>query len=222
MVDFEELKVAISEMDDEMAMRIINEVATKNVDANKAVAACQEGMEIVGDMFEKGEYFVGDLIFAGELMGEAMAILRPLLAADAGEDLGKMILCTVAGDIHDIGKNIVKAMMGAGGFEVIDLGVDVSAEEIVKTAKEKDVKIIGLSGILTLAIDAMKETVNAFKTASIRENVRIILGGQSCHRRGMRRRWGRCLVNKSSRRRCNLPQLGSCQVNRADHPHFAC
>ncbi len=177
MLDFEKLKFAVSEMDDDTALAIINEVVAENGDAAKAVAACEEGMAIVGNMFETGEYFVGDLIFAGELMVQIMDQLRPLLASGAAEDMGKMILCTVSGDIHDIGKNIVKAMMGAGGFEVLDLGVDVSAAEIVAAAKENDVKIIGLSGILTLAIDAMKETVDAFKAAGIRDNVHIILGG---------------------------------------------
>lgn len=177
MMDFENLKVAISEMDDETVMDIINQVVETNGDAAKAVIACQEGMEVVGKMFETGEYFVGDLIFAGELMGEVMDKLRPLLASDSSDDLGELIICTVEGDIHDIGKNIVKAMLGAGGFEVIDLGVDVSPAEIVKVAKERNVKIIGLSGILTLAIDTMKETVDAFKEAGIRDDVHIILGG---------------------------------------------
>ena len=177
MMDFDKLKTAISEMDDETAMEIIDEVVSSNGDAGKAVAACQEGMEIVGNMFETGEYFVGGLIFAGELMGEAMEKLRPLLTGDSSEDLGKMILCTVSGDIHDIGKNIVKAMMGAGAFEVIDLGVDVAPEDIVKASKENGAKIIGLSGILTLAIDSMKATVDAFKEAGCRDDVHIILGG---------------------------------------------
>ncbi|MEG1497321.1 MAG: cobalamin-dependent protein [Clostridiales bacterium] len=177
MINFEKLKVAVSEMDDEAAMKIIDEVVETGGDAGKAVVACQDGMDVVGKMFETGEYFVGDLIFAGELMGQAMDKLRPLLTSDTSDALGKMIICTVAGDIHDIGKNIVKAMMGAGGFEVMDLGVDVSPEDIVKTAQENDVKVIGLSGILTLAIDSMKGTVEAFKAAGIRDDVHIIIGG---------------------------------------------
>ena len=177
MPDFEKLKTAISEMDEETAMDIISEVVESQGDAGKAVAACQDGMEIVGRQFEDGEYFVGDLIFAGELMGRAMEMLRPLLAADSAEELGKIILCTVAGDSHDIGKNIVKAMMGAGGFEVIDLGVDVSPEDIVAAAIEHKAGIVGLSGILTLAVDSMKATVEEFKKAGIREDVHIILGG---------------------------------------------
>lgn len=177
MADYEKLKVAISDLDDEIAMEIIDEVVADGGDASQAMNACQEGMNVVGDMFEKGEYFVGDLIFAGELMSEAMDKLRPLMSSDAAEDMGKMVLCTVRGDIHDIGKNIVKAIMGAGGFEVIDLGVDAAPEDIVRAAKENDAKIIGLSGILTLAIDSMKDTVDAFVDAGMRGNVRIIIGG---------------------------------------------
>ncbi len=177
MIDYDKLKVAIGEMDDEAAMELIDEVVQKGGDASKAMEACQEGMELVGNRFETGEYFIGDLIFAGELMGTAMDKLRPLLAKDNTENLGQMILCTVAGDIHDIGKNIVKAMMGTGGFEVIDLGVDVPPRNIVATAKENGVKIVGLSGILTLAIDSMKETVGAFIEAGMRDQVKIIIGG---------------------------------------------
>lgn len=88
-----------------------------------------------------------------------------------------MILCTVEGDLHDIGKNIVKSMMEAGGFEVLDLGIDVSPVAIVKAVKENDIKIIGLSGVLTLAIDSMKATVDALKTEGMRDGVKVIVGG---------------------------------------------
>ena len=177
MIDYEKLKMTISEIDEDAAMTLVEEVVQKDGDATKAMEACQGGMEVVGQRFEKGEYFIGDLIVAGELMASAMDKLRPLLARDDADDLGKMILCTVAGDIHDIGKNIVKAMMGAGGFEVIDLGVDVPPQNIVATAQEKGVKLVGLSGILTLAIDSMKETVKAFNEKGLRDQVKIIIGG---------------------------------------------
>ena len=127
--------------------------------------------------FEEGEYFVGDLIFAGEIMVEAMDILKPALAGSGSAKVGKMILCTVKDDLHDIGKNIVKAMLEAGGFEVLDLGIDVSPEKVVETAKKENIKIIGLSGVLTLALDSMKDTINAFKEAGMRDDVKIIIGG---------------------------------------------
>lgn len=178
MIDFERLKTSMGELEENTVIEILNEViASGGDDAGKAMIACQDGMNLVGDLFEAGEYFIGDLIYAGELMAKAMDLLRPALALDSYESLGKIILCTVEGDIHDIGKNIVKAMMGASGFEVIDLGVDVSPAKIVQTAKENDIKIVGLSGILTLAIDSMKATVDAVKKAGMREDVHIIIGG---------------------------------------------
>ncbi len=177
MIDYEKLQTAIGQIDDDTVMALVDEVAQKGGDATRAMEACQQGMTVVGELFETGEYFIGDLIAAGELMGAAQEKLRPLLAKGAAEELGQMILCTVAGDIHDIGKNIVKAMMDTGGFEVVDLGVDVSPQTIVDTVKEKGVKIVGLSGILTLAIDSMKDTVKALQEAGLREEVKIIVGG---------------------------------------------
>jgi len=178
MFDYSKLKAAMGELDDEIVIEMINEVVDSGGgDAAQAMTACQDGMELVGNLFEKGEYFVGDLIFAGELMSQAMELLHSSLASDSFENLGKMILCTVQGDIHDIGKNIVKAIMGANGFEVIDLGVDVSPAKIVDATRENSIKIIGLSGILTLAVDSMKATVDALREAGIRDDVRIIIGG---------------------------------------------
>lgn len=179
MIDYERLKTAMGELDDETVVKLIEDMMDLGgEDVHKAVAALQEGMNHVGELFETGEYFVADLIFAGELMKQAMELLKPALANKAGGGtIGKMILCTVEGDLHDIGKNIVKSMMEAGGFEVLDLGIDVSPAAIVKAAKENDIKIIGLSGVLTLAIDSMKATVDALKAEGMRDKVRVIVGG---------------------------------------------
>ena len=117
-------------------------------------------------------------------MGRVMDIIRPALSGDGRESIGKMILCTVKGDLHDIGKNIVRAMLEAGGLEVLDLGIDVEPEEIVQKAKENGITIIGLSGVLTLAIDSMKDTVEAFKAAGLREGVHIIVGGNPVNAEG--------------------------------------
>ena len=174
---FDELKTAIGELDEDAVLEIIDGVVNGEGDAKEAMEACQAGMDVVGDMFESGDYFVGDLIFAGDLMKNAMEKLKPMLSGDAIEDLGKMILCTVHGDIHDIGKNIVKSIVEAAGFEVVDLGVDVQPETIVKTASEQDIGIVGLSGILTLAVDSMADTVTAFREAGLRDHVKIVIGG---------------------------------------------
>lgn len=180
MVDFEKLVEAMGEMDEDVIVELLNQVmAEGGKDAQKAMEACQKGMDIIGDRFESGEYFVGDLIFAGELMTQAVGILKDALVAGAegGNAKTKMILCTVQGDLHDIGKNIVKAMLEASGFEVIDLGIDVPSAKIVETVKANDIHIVGLSGVLTLALDSMKDVVDALKAAGLKDSVKVIIGG---------------------------------------------
>ena len=177
-MDFEKLAVAMGDLEEDVVNEMMDEVMNDGgKDAKKALEACQKGLDIVGSRFETGEYFVGDLIFAGEMMSGAMNILRPALVGATGAKYGKMILCTVKDDLHDIGKNIVKAMLEAGGFEVVDLGIDVPASKVVDAAKGNNIKIIALSGVLTLAVDSMKATVDAFKKSGIRDDVKIIIGG---------------------------------------------
>lgn len=178
MIDFKALAQAMGELDEELVNEMLNQVmAEGGADAQKAMDACQDGMNIVGNLFEEGEYFVADLIFAGELMTGAVAILKDaLVSGEAGSAKTRMILCTVKDDLHDIGKNIVKAMLEAGGFDVLDLGIDVPAEKIVESVKAEDIKIVALSGVLTLAIDSMKDTVAALKAAGL-DDVKVIVGG---------------------------------------------
>ena len=178
MIDFEALAQAMGELDEDAVNEMLNQVmAEGGADAQKAMEACQKGMNIVGDLFEEGEYFVADLIFAGELMTGAVAILKDaLVSGDGAATKARMILCTVKDDLHDIGKNIVKAMLEAGGFEVIDLGIDVPASKVVETVKAEGIKIVALSGVLTLAIDSMKDTVAALKEAGLTD-VKVIVGG---------------------------------------------
>lgn len=178
MADYGRLKDAMGDLEEDEVLEILEKVMEDGgSDADDAMKACQEGMNIVGERFASQEYFVSDLIFSGELMTEAMDIIRPALLSQSSEKAGKMILCTVEGDLHDIGKNIVKAMLEASGFDVVDMGIDVPAAEIVKKAKEDGIHIIGLSGVLTLAIDSMKATIEAFKEAGLREDVKIVIGG---------------------------------------------
>lgn len=180
MIDFNELAEAMGDLDEDVMVETLEQVmAEGGADAQKAMEACQKGMDTVGSLFEEGEYFVGDLIYAGELMTKAVEILKDALITDGGEDTVKarMILCTVKDDLHDIGKNIVRSMLEAAGFEVLDLGIDVAPEKIVETAKAEGINIIGLSGVLTLAIDSMKDTIDAFKEAGMRDDVKIVIGG---------------------------------------------
>lgn len=176
-MDFEKLAAAMSELDEDTVMEMVEEAAKSEETANAAMQAMQKGMETVGDLFASGEYFVSDLIYAGEVITDAMNILKGAIAKKGDAKLGKLILCTVKDDLHDIGKNIVRAVLEAGGFEVLDLGVDVAPETIVETAKKENIKIIALSGILVLALDSMKATAEAFEKAGMRDQVKIIVGG---------------------------------------------
>ena len=178
MIDYEELAEAMGDLDEDTVKELLETVMVDGGSgAQDAMDACQKGMDIVGSRFESGEYFVGDLIYAGELMTDAVSILKDaLVTGDGGGTKTKMILCTVKDDLHDIGKNIVRSMLEAAGFDVIDLGIDVPAEKIVETAKEKNIKIVALSGVLTLAIDSMAATVEALKAAGL-SDVKVIIGG---------------------------------------------
>ncbi len=178
MVDFKALAAAMGDLDEDTVMETLRQVMEEGgKEAPQAMEACQKGMELVGAQYESGEYFVGDLIYAGELMTEAVDILKSaLVSGEAGGQKTRMILCTVKDDLHDIGKNIVRSMLEAGGFEVLDLGIDTPVEKIVDTAKAENIKIVALSGVLTLAIDSMKATVEALKAAGL-DDVKVIIGG---------------------------------------------
>lgn len=178
MADLKKLTEAMGDLEEDTVIEIIDEVLAEGSNAQAAVDACAEGMNVVGDRFEAGEYFVSDLIYAGEIMTDAVQKLSSLLAGDgAAVTSTKLILATVKDDLHDIGKNIVKAFFEAAGFEVVDLGIDVPAQKIVDTAKEQGIKIIALTGVLTLALDSMKATVDAFAAAGMRDDVKILIGG---------------------------------------------
>ena len=173
MIDFENLAVAMGELDEDTVKEILEAVDSAEA-ANVAMEACQKGMDTVGKLFEEGEYFVGDLIYAGELMTDAVEVLKPYLAgAESSGTKTKMILCTVKDDLHDIGKNIVRSMLEANGFDVLDLGIDCPAEKVVETAKTEGIKIVALSGVLTLALDSMKATVDAIKAAGLEKIIGI-------------------------------------------------
>ncbi|TYP57565.1 cobalamin B12-binding domain-containing protein [Thermosediminibacter litoriperuensis] len=180
MINLDELKKAIGELDEEKVIQILTEFVDSNPteeEAQKIVNACQEGMGIVGDLFEKGEYFVGDLIFAGELLTEAINTLKPVIGGKSASKVGTIVLGTVHGDLHDIGKNIFRSMAEAAGFEVYDLGIDQPVSAFVEKVKEVKPDIVGMSGVLTLAIESMKATVEGLKQAGLRDKIKIIIGG---------------------------------------------
>jgi 5-methyltetrahydrofolate--homocysteine methyltransferase len=140
--------------------------------------SARKGMETVGKRFADGEYFLPELIYSGEIFKSISEIVKPIMQADSsGEKLAKVVVGTVAGDIHDIGKDIVVFMLDISGFEVYDLGVDVPVQAFVDKIKETSAPIVALSGFLTLAFDAMKDTVDAIASAGLRDKVKIMIGG---------------------------------------------
>lgn len=180
MIDLQALTQAVGDLDEKVIITMINDFVATNPsgeDAQKVVSACQKGMAIVGELYEKNEYYVGDLIFAGELLTQTIDLLKPVLSGEATLKVGSIVIGTVEGDLHDIGKNIFSSMAEAAGFNVYNLGIDVSPSEFVEKVKEFKPQIIGMSGVLTLAIDSMKNTVKALNEAGLRDSVKIIIGG---------------------------------------------
>ncbi|MGQ9536090.1 MAG: cobalamin-dependent protein, partial [Actinomycetota bacterium] len=139
--------------------------------------AMSEGMVEVGKRFEAGEYFLADLVLAGEEMKEGLEVLEPHLRAEDTGGKGTVVLCTVKGDIHDIGKNLVGTMLRSAGFRVVDLGVDVPAERVVEAVRSESAFAVGLSVLLTTMTDSIGEVVEALREAGLREGVRVAIGG---------------------------------------------
>jgi 5-methyltetrahydrofolate--homocysteine methyltransferase len=142
------------------------------------LADCREAMEVVGKRFEKGEYFIPELILAGEMMKTISGEVKPRMQAEnGGEKKGKVVVGTVAGDIHDIAKDIVVFMLDVNGYEVRDLGIDVPVEKFVEAVREEKPDIVALSGFLTLAYTSMKDTVAGLEKAGLRAGVKVMVGG---------------------------------------------
>lgn len=173
----ESLVNILSDLKEKEALKMVQEMLEAGKEPLEIFNSCRTAMEEVGKKFENGEYFIPDLIFAGEILKQISAIVKPKMEEEAGtEKIGKVIIGTVEGDIHDIGKNIVTFMMDINGFEVIDIGIDAPPEKFVEAIKETNAKVVGMSGLLTLAYDSMKKTVEAIKEAGL-EDVKIMIGG---------------------------------------------
>jgi methanogenic corrinoid protein MtbC1 len=169
---------AIADMKEEEALKLVREMLEGGSDPMEILEAARKAMDIVGQRYEKGTYFLPELMLAGEMLTQITDIVKPELAKmPEVKRLGKVIIGTVDGDIHDIGKNIVSFMLDVNGFDVLDLGVDVPAQKFVEAIQDFEPQVVGLSGFLTLAFDAMKETVEAIKAAGLRDGVKIMVGG---------------------------------------------
>lgn len=178
--DDRKLVEALADMREEEALALARAMLEGGTDPLHVLAWCREGMEIVGKRFEKGEYFLPELILGGEMLEAIGALAKPLIkqgAGGGGKARGRVLIGTVHGDLHDIGKNIVSFMLDINGYEVRDLGIDVPAAKFVEAIREFQPQVVGLSGFLTLAFDAMKDTVAAIEGARLRDGRRIMIGG---------------------------------------------
>jgi 5-methyltetrahydrofolate--homocysteine methyltransferase len=174
----QQLIEAISDMREDDALKITDQMLQSGANPLAVLDACRQAMEIIGKRFEEGVCFIPELILAGEVLKQIAEKVKPLMQEEAQttEKLGKVVLGTVQGDIHDIAKDIVVFMLDINGFEVTDLGVDVPPGRFVEAVQETGANIVGLSGFLTLAYDPMKATVEALKEAGL-NNVKVMIGG---------------------------------------------
>ena len=174
------LKESIVNLDFAGVVKSAQEAMEAGVDPNEAInQGMVAGMAVVGEKFEKGEYFLSELVVAAEVMKEGLNVITPYLKGEGARKLGKVVLATVEGDHHDLGKNIVGSLLRVQGFEVIDLGVDVSTEKIIAAVKEHQPDVVGMSALLTLTMPKMGEVIEALKKEGLRDRVKVIVGGTS-------------------------------------------
>jgi len=168
----------LSDLKEPEALQFVEKALAEGGDPAALLEDAREGMAVVGQRFAKEEYFIPDLIFSGEILKGIVKMLEPRLKKGKEQKrLGKAVIGTVAGDIHDIGKDLVVFMLDVSGFEVLDLGIDVPAQKFVDAIRESGSRVVGLSGFLTLAFDSMKETIDAIQKAGLRDKVKIMIGG---------------------------------------------
>lgn len=169
---------AIAGIREEYALKIAQELLDSGEDPQKVLDYCRQGMDIVGERFEQGEYFMPELLMSGEILSQISEMVKPLMKKKRKEKvLGKIVFGTVEGDIHDIAKDIVVFMLEINGFEVHDLGIDVPPAVFVAKVQEEGAKILGLSGFLHMASESMKKTIEALETAGLRDKVKVMIGG---------------------------------------------
>ena len=174
------LSELLADLKEDEALSFVDQELAAGGDALALLADAREGLKVVGKKFAEGLYFIPDLIYSGEILKEIAEKVKPHINAESTEDhkkLGKVIVGTVEGDIHDIGKDMVVFMLETAGFEVFDLGIDVPVQKFVDSINETGAGVVGLSGFLTLAFDAMKRTIEAIEAAGLRDKVKIMIGG---------------------------------------------
>ncbi|MHA1194367.1 MAG: cobalamin B12-binding domain-containing protein [Promethearchaeota archaeon] len=169
----------IVELNEDSVKELLKKRLENNEDPLKIMDDVKGAMRIIGEKFSNKEYFLPELIMSGEIIRDIYEVLSPKLkeSQKTEEKKGRVLLGTVAGDIHDIGKDVVRFMLDANGFEVLDLGIDVPAEKFIESIKEFKPQVVALSGFLTLAFDSMKEIIQKFEEAGLRDSVKIMIGG---------------------------------------------
>jgi corrinoid protein of di/trimethylamine methyltransferase len=178
MEELKNLFDAVVSGDANVARTITNQAIAEGIDPLVLVTRFMApAMDEVGRRFECGDYFVPELLLSARAMKAAMELIRPLLTARGTEPIGRVVIGTVKGDLHDIGKNLVAAMLEGGGFEVIDLGVDVMPEKFMTAVREKNANIVAMSALLTTTMTSMKTTIEAFTAAGMRDRVKMLVGG---------------------------------------------
>lgn len=182
MSNLSELAKYLVELKDDQFLELVKEKLDDGVDPLKIIEECNRGMVEVGMRFERGEYYISELVMSSEILKSAMVHLEPLMGDfKKGSTKGTVVIGTVKDDIHDIGKNIAATLLKGTGYEVVDLGVDVAAETFVEAVKETRAKVLGLSALLNLAFPSMKAVIDALKEAGIRDQVTVIIGGAPCN-----------------------------------------
>ena len=176
--DLAKIKQLMGDLEEDALLALVR----KRLDAGDApmtiIEACRDGMQVVGDRFAKQEYFVSELVASGELFNEVMEIIGPKMpAGDDKKAMNEIVFGTVQGDIHDIGKNIVVSMLRANGFRVHDVGIDVPPQVFVDRVKETGARVVGLSGLLTVAFANMEATIKALEKAGLRKKTKVMIGG---------------------------------------------
>jgi len=169
----------MADIDDERVIDLVNQYLSEGKQPFDVLGDLKRGMDIVGERFSNNEYFLVELVMSAELFKRSMEILEPKLLAtqDKISGSGKVVIGTVEGDVHYIGKNLVVAFLLSNGYEVFDLGEDVSAEKFIAKLKETGAKILALSGLITITHDVMKKTIEALKEAGLRDKVKVMIGG---------------------------------------------
>jgi corrinoid protein of di/trimethylamine methyltransferase len=178
MADLKQLYDAILVGNNKLAREITEKALADKEDPQTLVQKYMiPAMDEVGRRYEANEYFVPELLIAARAMKASLELIRPLLIEQGAEPAGRVVIGTVKGDLHDIGKNLVAAMLEGAGFEVIDLGVDVPPDKFVSAVKEGNATLVAMSALLTTTMNTMKTTVDAFMTSGVRDNIKIMIGG---------------------------------------------